>query len=113
MDVQKATTFASVLVLAFMLAGGFFVQYIPPFISWIKYLSFQYHSYTILVQVQYSHEASYNCSDAARCQSIASVPALRNTSLHGGSKAVMAMLVMVFGYRLLAYIALRRMKTSV
>lgn len=112
MDVQKATTFASVLVLAFMLAGGFFVQSIPPFIGWIKHLSFQAHTYTLLIQVQYGHETTYNCSGTSGCQNIASAPALSNVSLHGGSKAVMAMLLMVFGYRLLAYFALRRMKTS-
>lgn len=113
MDVQKATTFASVVVLAFMLTGGFFVQHIPPFIAWMKYLSFQAHVYKILIQLQYSHETSSDCNSDGECHNIESARALMShSSLYNIGYSVMALLIMVFGYRLLAYIALRRMKTS-
>eukprot|EP00250_Pteridium_aquilinum_P010495 c19427_g2_i1 orf=309-2771(-) len=94
MDVQKATTLASVIVLAFMLAGGYFVQHIPPFIGWVKYISFQAHTYKILLIIQ--HDV-----------------AMKQQYWMGGlGKSVFAMVAMVLGYRILAYVALRRMKVS-
>ncbi|KAI5062107.1 hypothetical protein GOP47_0022646 [Adiantum capillus-veneris] len=93
MDAQKASTYASVFVLAFMLAGGYFVQHIPMFIGWIKYISFQAHTYKILLHIQYSNRIK--------------------TKLTGGlEQSVLALVIMVIGYRILAYIALRRMKIS-
>ncbi|KAH7332371.1 hypothetical protein KP509_20G084300 [Ceratopteris richardii] len=94
MDVQKASTLASVIVLGFMLAGGYFIQNIPPFIGWVKYLSFQAHTYKILTYIQYE--------DAV------------NVRLHGDlANSVLALAVMVVAYRAIAYISLRRMKISV
>ncbi|KAG6687430.1 hypothetical protein I3842_11G071300 [Carya illinoinensis] len=55
MDLKRATTLASVTVMTFMLAGGFFVQKVPIFISWIRYLSFNYHTFKLLLKVQYEH----------------------------------------------------------
>ncbi|KAG0501916.1 hypothetical protein HPP92_001988 [Vanilla planifolia] len=96
MDIKKATTLASVTVMTFMLAGGFFVKRVPTFISWIRYLSFNYHTYRLLLKVQYDH-----------------IP----TSLHvphigNGFKEVVIMIAMVFGYRLLAYGFLRKMNPT-
>ncbi|CAN7135606.1 unnamed protein product [Brassica rapa subsp. narinosa] len=53
MDLKKATTLASVTVMTFMLAGGYFVKKVPMFIAWIRYMSFNYHTYKLLVKVQY------------------------------------------------------------
>ncbi|GAA0159773.1 ATP-binding cassette [Lithospermum erythrorhizon] len=55
MDIKKATTLASVTVMTFMLAGGFFVKNVPIFIKWLRYLSFNYHTYKLLLKVQYEH----------------------------------------------------------
>ncbi|KAJ6698496.1 ABC TRANSPORTER G FAMILY MEMBER 22 [Salix purpurea] len=41
MDLKRATTLASVTVMTFMLAGGYFVKKVPIFVSWIHYMSFQ------------------------------------------------------------------------
>ncbi|XP_028084232.1 ABC transporter G family member 14-like, partial [Camellia sinensis] len=38
MDVKQATTLASVTTLVFLIAGGYYIQQIPPFIVWLKYL---------------------------------------------------------------------------
>ncbi|XP_072977594.1 ABC transporter G family member 22-like [Typha angustifolia] len=94
MDVKKATTLASVTIMTFMLTGGFFVKSVPFFISWIRYLSFNYHTYRLLLKVQYGHAP----------------PALGVTHLDNGVREVVALIAMVFGYRLLAYISLRRVK---
>ncbi|KAL4200420.1 hypothetical protein AMTRI_Chr03g56420 [Amborella trichopoda] len=94
MDIKKATTLASVTVMTFMLAGGFFVQGVPVFISWIRYISFNYHTYRLLLKVQYNHIFR----------------SVNGVALDNGMKEAWAMIIMVFSYRLLAYISLRRMK---
>ncbi|XP_034226563.1 ABC transporter G family member 22-like isoform X2 [Prunus dulcis] len=94
MDLKRATTLASVTVMTFMLAGGFFVKKVPVFISWIRYMSFNYHTYRLLLKVQYE----------------AITPAINGLSTDCGLTGVGALVAMVFGYRLLAYLSLRRMK---
>ena len=59
------------------------------FISRVRYIFFIYHTYRLLLKVQYDHLP----------------PFLRVGSLDGGLKEVAAMIAMVFGYRLLAYIS--------
>lgn len=67
------------------------LQRVPAFISWIRYMSFNYHTYRLLLKVQYDHApCSFNVND-----------------IDNGVKEVSAMIAMVFGYRLLAYISLR------
>ncbi|XP_058762718.1 ABC transporter G family member 22-like isoform X1 [Vicia villosa] len=94
MDLKRATTLASVTVMTFMLAGGFFVQKVPIFISWIRYMSFNYHTYKLLLKVQYEHFT----------------PIVNGVKIDSGLTEVVALIAMVFGYRLLAYLSLRRMK---
>lgn len=38
-DLQKGMTIMTVLALSLMLVGGFFVQNVPSFVQWVKYLS--------------------------------------------------------------------------
>ncbi|KAL5739837.1 hypothetical protein ACOSP7_028731 [Xanthoceras sorbifolium] len=94
MDLKKATTLASVTVMTFMLAGGYFVKRVPVFISWIRYLSFNYHTYKLLLKVQYEHI----------------LPTVNGMRTDCGLTELGALVAMVFGYRLLAYLSLRRMK---
>ncbi|KZV14677.1 ABC transporter G family member 22-like [Dorcoceras hygrometricum] len=94
LDLKRATTLASVTVMTFMLAGGFFVQNVPVFISWLRYLSFNYHTYKLLLKVQYQHISH----------------TINGVRIDSGYTEVGVLLAMVFGYRLLAYLSLRRMK---
>ncbi|KAF8403411.1 hypothetical protein HHK36_011514 [Tetracentron sinense] len=94
MDVKRAMTLASVTVMTFMLAGGFFVKKVLVFISWIRCLSFNYHTYRLLLKVQYEHITT----------------SINGMKLDSGLKEVCAMVAMAFGYRLLAYLSLRKMK---
>ncbi|XP_010553412.1 PREDICTED: ABC transporter G family member 27 isoform X2 [Tarenaya hassleriana] len=94
MDLKKATTLASVTVMTFMLAGGYFVKKVPIFIAWIRYMSFNYHTYKLLLKVQYQ-QIMQN---------------VNGEQIENGLKEVGALVVMIFGYRLLAYLSLRRMK---
>ncbi|XP_052198791.1 ABC transporter G family member 22-like isoform X1 [Diospyros lotus] len=93
MDLKRATTLASVTVMTFMLAGGYFVKTVPVFISWLRYLSFNYHTYKLLLKVQYEHITH----------------SINGIKIDSGVKEVSALLAMVIGYRLLAYLSLRRM----
>ncbi|RDX77220.1 ABC transporter G family member 22 [Mucuna pruriens] len=94
MDLKRATTLASVTVMTFMLAGGFFVQRVPVFFSWIRFMSFNYHTYKLLLKVQYEHMT----------------PIINGIRIDNGATEVAALIAMVFGYRFLAYLSLRRMK---
>ncbi|KAL3535996.1 hypothetical protein ACH5RR_004457 [Cinchona calisaya] len=93
-DLKRATTLASVIVMTFMLAGGFFVKKLPEFISWLRYLSFTYHTYKLLLKVQYEHISH----------------TIEGMRIDSGLKEVSMLAAMVVGYRLLAYVSLRRMK---
>ncbi|KAL8245312.1 hypothetical protein R6Q59_011570 [Mikania micrantha] len=92
MDLNRATTLASVIVMAFMLAGGFFVKDVPVFISWLSYLSFNYHTYRLVLKVQYGHIS--NVIDGIK--------------LDSGLKEVGALVAMAIIYRIMAYMSLRR-----
>ncbi|KAF7818886.1 ABC transporter G family member 22-like isoform X1 [Senna tora] len=94
MDLKRATTLASVTVMTFMLAGGFFVKEVPIFIAWIRYMSFNYHTYKLLLKVQYGGMTR----------------GVMGMRIDSGWREVGALIAMVFGYRLLAYLSLRRMK---
>ncbi|XP_049385787.1 ABC transporter G family member 22-like [Solanum stenotomum] len=94
MDVKKATTFASVILMTFMLSGGFFVQEVPAFMSWVSYISINHHTYRLLLKIQFKslRNSKYGSVDDS------------------SGVEVGAMLVMVIGYRVLAYFFLRKMK---
>ncbi|XP_042479099.1 ABC transporter G family member 22-like isoform X2 [Macadamia integrifolia] len=104
MDVKKATTLASVVVMTFMLSGGFFVQKVPAFMSWIRYISFNYHTYRLLIKIQYS------CSDQDPKSGSCHSSFIKVLKIDEGEREVVALIAMVFGYRLLAYFLLRGMK---
>lgn len=70
------------------------LQKVPIFISWIRYMSFNYHTYKLLLKVQYEHLT----------------PIVNGVKIDSGLTEVAALISMVFGYRFLAYLSLRRMK---
>ncbi|KAF9590572.1 hypothetical protein IFM89_035890 [Coptis chinensis] len=49
MDLKCATTLGSVIILAFLLAGGYYVQHVPAFIGWIKYISLSQYTYKLFL----------------------------------------------------------------
>nr|XP_024379444.1 ABC transporter G family member 14-like isoform X3 [Physcomitrium patens] len=111
MDVKKATTLASVIMLTLLLAGGYYIQNTPKWIAWIKYLSVSYWSYKLQLAAQYSPDQTYACStgSSGRCR-IADYPAVANVGLDQLGIAAMAMAIMLVGYRLSAYFFLSRIK---
>ncbi|CAN6461412.1 unnamed protein product [Victoria cruziana] len=109
MEIKQATTLASVTTLVFLLAGGYYIQKIPPFIIWLKYLSFSYYSYKLLLGVQFNEGDTYECRPGVSCRLI-DFPAVKSVGLTHNELDVSAMLLMMVGYRLIAYAALRRVQ---
>ncbi|KAJ6744330.1 ABC TRANSPORTER G FAMILY MEMBER 25 [Salix purpurea] len=115
MDAKQASTMVTITMLAFVLTGGFYVHKLPPCMAWIKYISTTFYAYKLLINVQYG--GGKNLSSLLGC-----------SLSHGGDRAsckfveqdieaqispaisVGALIFMFVGYRLLAYLALRRIK---
>ncbi|EPS64050.1 hypothetical protein M569_10730, partial [Genlisea aurea] len=88
-DAKRASTLVTVLMLAFVLAGGYYVRRLPPFMSWIKYLSPVFYCYRLLVYAQYGD----------------------GDAVSGGlnPKACFGVLILMFlTFRVVAYLALAR-----
>ncbi|KAL7159756.1 hypothetical protein ABFS83_01G049200 [Erythranthe nasuta] len=109
MDVKQAATLASVTTMVFLIAGGYYVRHIPPFISWLKYLSYSYYCYRLLLGVQYDEDDFYECEKGVYCR-VADYPAIKSVGLSDLWVDVSIMMVMLVGYRLIAYLALQRVR---
>ncbi|KAI5311976.1 hypothetical protein L3X38_041149 [Prunus dulcis] len=106
MDQKRAAVLASVLMVSFQLAGGFFVQYVPAFIAWIKYISIINYSYKLLLGSQYNENDTYLC-DSGVCL-VRDFPSIKHVGLSGQIGAAVALAIMLVGWRLIAYLALMR-----
>ncbi|PIA63447.1 hypothetical protein AQUCO_00201055v1 [Aquilegia coerulea] len=105
-DVKQATTLASVTMLVFLLAGGYYIQHIPPFIAWLKYISFSHYCYKLLIGVQYTDTDYYECGMGVHCK-VLDFPAIHQLGLNNMGWDLLAMVLMLVGYRLMAYVGLR------
>lgn len=106
MDLKSATTLASVIMLTSMLAGGFFVQRVPVFIRWIKYVSVAFHTFHLFVTSQYTSMDTYACSTGI-CR-IVDFPSVANVGVDRAYLPAVIMIVMFFVCRIIAYLALMR-----
>ncbi|GAB2271933.1 ABC transporter G member 25 [Dionaea muscipula] len=115
MDAKRAATIATITMLAFVLTGGFYVHHIPGCLAWIKYTSITYYCYRLLIYVQYGEgkgiSSLLGCSNHWR-HATASCKFIEDDV--GGQISAMAsvgiLVLMLVGYRLLAYLALSRIK---
>ncbi|KAL6962007.1 ABC transporter G member 25 [Sarracenia purpurea var. burkii] len=118
MDAKKASTVVTVAMLAFVLTGGFYVHQVPPYTAWMKYVSTTFYSYRLLINVQYGEgkgiSALMGCSSSGgHGLSNRSVCKFVEDDVEGQIRpavSVGALVFMAVGYRLLAYVALRRIK---
>ncbi|KAI3512757.1 hypothetical protein L1887_20076 [Cichorium endivia] len=106
MDLKSATVLGSVIMLSFTLAGGYYVQNVPAFISWIKYISISQHTYKLLIGSQYEHGQTYQCGNQT-CL-VDDYPAIKTIGLDGQVISVVALAIMLVFYRIVAYLALMR-----
>lgn len=109
MDIKQATTLASVTTLVFLIAGGYYIQQIPPFIVWLKFLSYSYYCYKLLLGVQYGENDYYQCPNGETCR-VLDFPPIKSMGLNHMWVDVSVMALMLVGYRLVAYFALHRVR---
>ncbi|XP_021754799.1 ABC transporter G family member 9-like [Chenopodium quinoa] len=107
MDLKAATTLGSVLMLTFLLAGGFYVQNIPAFIKWIRYLSIMNYNYKLLLGSQYKLGETYPCGEGKLCL-VEDFPSVKSVGLRGQLVSAVVLVVMFVVYRVIAYVALMR-----
>ncbi|KAH6804453.1 ATP-binding cassette 14 [Perilla frutescens var. frutescens] len=109
MDVKQAATLASVTTMAFLIAGGYYVRHIPPFISWLKYLSYSYYCYKLLLGIQYNENDFYECAEGVYCR-VTDYPPIKAVGFSHLWLDASIMMLMLVGYRLIAYLALHRVR---
>ncbi|PIN16003.1 Transporter, ABC superfamily (Breast cancer resistance protein) [Handroanthus impetiginosus] len=108
MSIKRAGTIASLILMLFLLTGGYYVQHIPKFMQWLKYVSFIYYGFRLVVKVQYSGNELYECESKSGCRQLQSSASFDTINLNGGLKEVWILLAMALAYRLSAYLCLRR-----
>lgn len=111
MDAKKANSLATVILTSFILTGGRFVQNIPKFISWFKYLSYQYYGFNLLMKIEYDPEMPFDCGPQG-CYMLETSPEMNGMNLDGGINEALGLIAMIIIYRILAYLALRFKKPS-
>lgn len=109
MDVKQAATLASVTTMAFLIAGGYYVRHIPPFIGWLKYLSYSYYCYKLLLGIQYNDNDYYECAEGVYCR-VADYPPIKAVGFSHMWIDVSIMMLMLVAYRFIAYLALHRVR---
>lgn len=110
MEVKQATTLASVTMLVFLLVGGYYIEHIPLFISWLKYVSFSHYCYKLIVETQYhSLNEVYHCGGSFGYCKVGDFPAVKCLGIGNHSLwwDVTALFFMLVGYRILAFLALK------
>ncbi|KAL5548662.1 hypothetical protein UlMin_003893 [Ulmus minor] len=108
LSIKRAGMIASLVLMLFLLTGGYYVQHIPKFMQWLKYLSFMYYGFRLLLKVQYEGDDLYECESKEGCRPLQSSPSFDTVNLNGGLEEVWVLLAMALGYRLCAYFCLRR-----
>ncbi|KAJ4801636.1 ABC transporter family protein [Rhynchospora pubera] len=107
MDLRKATTVTSILMGLFMMLGGFYVQKVPQFVAWLKYMSICFHMFKLLVLTQFTPADTYECAPGQRC-SVINLPPVKVVGFEHKELNIVLMFVMLVFFRFLAYMALRR-----
>ncbi|CAA0330244.1 unnamed protein product [Arabidopsis thaliana] len=120
MDAKKASTIVTVTMLAFVLTGGYYVNKVPSGMVWMKYVSTTFYCYRLLVAIQYGSgeeilrmlgcdskgKQGANAATSAGCRFVEE----EVIGDVGMWTSVGVLFLMFFGYRVLAYLALRRIK---
>ncbi|KAK7362894.1 hypothetical protein VNO77_05019 [Canavalia gladiata] len=103
---KVAATVGAVVITLFILTNGYFVQNIPAFVSWIKFMSHSYYSYKLLLGSQFKDYDTYPCGPNVTC-SVANYPTIKHVGTDKQGLSVAALMAMLVGYRLMAYFALK------
>ncbi|XP_038905801.1 ABC transporter G family member 26 [Benincasa hispida] len=108
LSIRRAGMVASLILMLFLLTGGYYVQHIPKFMRWMKYVSFMYYGFRLLLKVQYSGDQLYECQTTQGCRTLQSSSSFDTVNLNGGLQEVWILLAMVLTYRICAYFCLHK-----
>ncbi|WZY73792.1 hypothetical protein YC2023_006032 [Brassica napus] len=108
LSIKRAGMIASLVLMMFLLTGGYYVQHIPKFMQWLKYLSFMHYGFRLLLKVQYSADQVFDCASKGGCRTLQSSSSFDTVNLNGGLEELWVLLAMAFGYRLCTYVCLRK-----
>lgn len=61
---KTAQTITAIIMLTMMLVGGFYVTTIPAWIAWLKYASFVYYGYNLLLKINWVGVPLWDCAGA-------------------------------------------------
>lgn len=111
MDLKKAATFTSILMLLFTIVGGFYVQKVPVFLAWVKYIAVSFHTFKLLLLTQFTPEDTYECAPGQEC-SMANLPTVKVVGFEHKQFNLIAMFVLLILLRFLTYMGLRRIGVS-
>ncbi|GLC73199.1 hypothetical protein PLESTF_001346200 [Pleodorina starrii] len=110
MDPKAAQTITTVVMLSFLLVGGFYVKAVPVWIGWIKYLSFIYWGFNLLLKIQFRGYTYWEGgAPVTDIQSALGLPTDPSSSV---APDVLVLLGMLLLLRTLTYLVLR-IKTEV
>lgn len=111
MDVKQGTTLASVITMVFLIAGGYYVQHIPPFVGWLRWLNYSFYCYRLLLGIQFPDGGGYyECGSRGAMCPVAEFPAIKAVGLENHWVDVCVMALLLVGYRVVAYLALDRLQ---
>ncbi|XP_017696858.1 ABC transporter G family member 25 [Phoenix dactylifera] len=111
MDAKKASTVITVTMLAFLLTGGFYVQHVPSCVIWMKYTSFTFYCYRLLINLQYKESELATFLGLSHHRNGREAVEQELGGQLSTEMCIVALVAMFVGYRFLAYLALRRIKT--
>ncbi|KAK9808606.1 hypothetical protein WJX72_000468 [[Myrmecia] bisecta] len=122
---KTAQTIASVVALANVLVAGFFVVNIAPWIGWLKYVSFIFYGYNLLLHIEFKGRTLYNCGQAdpanpaqlpAECTPVTGAGIQQALRLQYSPNEwpwfALVLLGFLIVFRILIYVALRKKTTS-
>lgn len=105
-------TVTTVVILTFLLVGGYYVRNIPVWISWIRYLSFIYWGNNLMLKSQFNGVTFYECGTGTCSPVPIDRLALAVSPSDPAYPDVLILLGMLIFLRLVIYFVLRR-KTKV
>ena len=106
LNLKRAQSMATVLMLTIMLTGGFFVRSTPSWMDWTKYISYIMYGWAALVKI-HLRDALGRCEgENASEEGICDYGTLVPSDTYGGTE-ITILLAMLLGLRTLVYLALR------
>ncbi|KAI3909308.1 hypothetical protein MKW98_025950 [Papaver atlanticum] len=111
MNPTIGSAFGGIISQAFLLASGFYIKNVPSFVAWIKYFSHNYYVYKLLLGSQYKNDDLYQCGPNVSYR-VGSNPTIKQFGLGNEVISVVALGLMLVGYRVIAYIFLKRLRET-